>query len=440
MNKEDISVSKHAQKMVHLINQNESLSSFEIKKITKELYHNLFYFKTTNYGTGAYFNSLNLHSFQLQSAMQENRSKILKKRKIMFIQHELKVLDLSLSTHDINKKIDFYHEIAKEIYNKRDKKEIFNFIKNKINENKDLQEKFNKEVSNSVEYFKKLNTDNIFLKKVYKNVCLHVKRNKENEIYPNPFFNIETKKEEIKRNIKISKNNARYKAINNFHEEKKISWLTLTLAHHNKNGLISKETKDLTTTTKLVKIFIKKLKNLYTNFLKKTNNKEAIKIKLKEFKYFIASQQQTGEKKKQNNKTKQPYNKKNKKPQKPSNVWHFHIMFNIDLLKIFDSTDVMICKNGLKPASEFLENDEYYKENKNKYQNQGWKRTTDKNLIIPNIFKLWADVVQEQLPQLKKLNPRAQNLQIFEEQRRIIKENGKKFIKQNKKIKFTRKI
>ncbi len=101
-------------------------------------------------------------------------------------------------------------------------------------------------------------------------------------------------------------------------------------------------------------------------------------------------------------------------------------MFNIDLLKIFDYTDVMICKNGSKPASEFLENDEYYKENKNKYKNQGWKRTTDKNLIIPNIFKLWADVVQEQLPQLKKLNPRAQNLQIFEEQTRIIKKNGVK--------------
>jgi hypothetical protein len=101
-------------------------------------------------------------------------------------------------------------------------------------------------------------------------------------------------------------------------------------------------------------------------------------------------------------------------------------MFNIDLLKIFDYTDVMFCKKGEKKASEFLENDEYYKENYNKYKNQGWKRTTDKNLIIPNIFKLWADVVQEQLPQLKKLNPRAQNLQIFEEQTRIIKENGVK--------------
>uniref|UniRef100_UPI00254A1925 hypothetical protein n=1 Tax=Candidatus Phytoplasma sp. AldY-WA1 TaxID=2852100 RepID=UPI00254A1925 len=299
MNKEDILLSKHAQKMVQLINQNESLSSFEIKKINKEFHSNLFYFKTTNYGIGAYFNSLNLHSFQIQAAMQENRLKALKKRKIMFIQHELRDLDYSLSIEDINEEIDFYYEIANDLYKKKDKKEIIKFIKNKLNENKDLQEKFKKQVLNSIEYFKKLNTDEIFLKKIYKNVCLYVKRNKENEIYPNPLFNVESKKEEIKRNIKISKNNARYKAINNFHEENKISWLTLTLAHHNKNGLVSKETKDLTITTKLVKNFIKKLKYLYTNFLKKTYiNKEVIKTKLKEFKYFIASQQQTGERKK----------------------------------------------------------------------------------------------------------------------------------------------
>jgi hypothetical protein len=263
----------------------------------REFHSNLFYIKTTNYGTGAFFNGLNLHSFQQQISMQENVQKLKKNRKIMFIQHELRALDLSLSKEYINENIEIYNKIAKELYKRKDKKEIINFIKTKLNENKALQERFKKEVSNPVEYFKKLNTDEIYLKKIYKNVCFNVKRNKENEIYPNPLFNIKTKKEEIKRNIRISKNNARFKAINNFHEEKKISFLTLTLAHHNKNGLRSKETKDLTTTTKLVKIFIKKLKKLYTNFLKKTNNKEETKIKLKEFKYFIASQQQTGERK-----------------------------------------------------------------------------------------------------------------------------------------------
>ncbi|WP_284928478.1 hypothetical protein [Candidatus Phytoplasma sp. AldY-WA1] len=376
-----------------MINQNESLSSFEIEKIKKEFINNLFYFKTTDYGIGAFSNFLNLHIFQLQAATQENRLKTLKKRKIMFIQHELRDLNYSISIEEINEEIDFYYEIAKSLYKRKDKKEILKFIKTKLNENKDLQEKFKKEVSNPVEYFKRLNTDEIFLKKVYNNVCLFVGRNKENHIIPNPFFNVESKKEEIKRNIKISKNNARHKAIFNFHKENKISFLTLTLAHYNKNGIVSKQTKDLITTTKLVKIFIKKLKILYTNFLKKTKNKEQIKNKLKKFKYFIASQQQ-----------------KNK-------TWHFHIMFNVDLLKIFDYTNIMICKKGLKPASEFLENDEYYRENKNKYQNQGWKKITDENLIIPCIFKLWADIVQEQLPYLKKLNPRAQNLQIFYKQK-----------------------
>ncbi|WP_284928824.1 hypothetical protein [Candidatus Phytoplasma sp. AldY-WA1] len=48
-----------------------------------------------------------------------------------------------------------------------------------------------------------------------------------------PLFNVESKKIEIKK-IVASKNNARFKAIKNFHEENKISWLTLTLAHHNK--------------------------------------------------------------------------------------------------------------------------------------------------------------------------------------------------------------
>ncbi|WP_284928825.1 hypothetical protein [Candidatus Phytoplasma sp. AldY-WA1] len=165
MNKEDIHCTKNVFKMAHLINQNKSLSSFEIEKINKEFNSHLFYFKTTDYGTGAYSNFLNLHIFQLQAAMQKNRLKNLKK-KIMFIQHEFKLLDYSFSSHDINKNLDHYYEIAKNLYQRKEKKEILKFIKNKINEDKNLQEMFKKEVSNPVEYFLKLKNDEIFLKKV----------------------------------------------------------------------------------------------------------------------------------------------------------------------------------------------------------------------------------------------------------------------------------
>ncbi|WP_284928371.1 hypothetical protein [Candidatus Phytoplasma sp. AldY-WA1] len=209
MNKEDILLSKHAQKMVQLINQNESLSSFEIEKIKKEFYSNLFYFKTTNYGIGAFSNFLNLHIFQLQAAMQKNRLKTLKKRKIMFIQHELKDLDYSFSISEIKNNFEYLHEIANKLYQQKDKIEILNFIKNKIKENKDLQEFFKNEVSNSDEYFLILKNNDKVLKKVYKNICIHVKRNKEGHIYPKP-FTIKSKIVDIKRNIRASKNNARF--------------------------------------------------------------------------------------------------------------------------------------------------------------------------------------------------------------------------------------
>jgi len=78
---------------------------------------------------------------------------------------------------------------------------------------------------------------------------------------------------------------------------------------------------------------------------------------------------------------------------------------------------------------EFLENEEYYKENAKKYTKEnGWyiSKKDNNNLIIPQIFKVWSDVVQEQLPQLKKLSPISQNLQIFTKQnKKTIKEHIK---------------
>ncbi|ABC65173.1 hypothetical protein AYWB_056 [Aster yellows witches'-broom phytoplasma AYWB] len=52
-------------------------------------------------------------------------------------------------------------------------------------------------------------------------------------------------------------------------------------------------------------------------------------------------------------------------------------------------------------------------ENKAKYNsNNGWfKKESKKN--IPNVFKLWSDILRDNLPNLKLLNSRSQNLQIF---------------------------
>jgi len=393
MKREDIKLSKNAQKMFYLINQNKSLSIFEIEQIIKEYYNGLFYFKTTDYGIGAYSNCIPLNIFQASTAHQDRRLQRIKERNIAFIQNNLSLEGYNLSSVDIEKDFERYYEIANDLYKKKDKKEILKFIKTKIKENKDLQEQFKNKLLNPDEYFLKLKNDEKSLKKVYKDICTYVKRNKEGHIYPNP-FTIESKMEDIKRNIKISKINARFKVIYNFHEENKISWLTLTLAHHNKNGTDSNETKDLTTAKKIVKIFMKKLIYLYTKKLKKKYNKEETKTKLKEFKYFIPSQQQQ------------------------NGTWHFHIMFNIDLLKIFGATNKMLCqKKGRTFNSEFLENKEYYKENAKKYTKEnGWYTSSNEYLIIPHIFKIWADVVQKALPQLKKLSPRAQNLQIFTKQ------------------------
>ncbi len=54
--------------------------------------------------------------------------------------------------------------------------------------------------------------------------------------------------------------------------------------------------------------------------------------------------------------------------------------------------------------SEFLENKVYYEKHLKKYNKEnGLYISNDSNLIILNIFKLWADVVQETTTIIKKI-------------------------------------
>lgn len=199
---------------------------------------------------------------------------------------------------------------------------------------------------------------------------------------------------DIIKNIEISKKKARYKAIHNFYQANKLSFLTLTLAKHNANGSLSKEVLNLNKIEPLSKLFMKKLRQEMRIYLKQKLNYSPSKIK-----YFM---------------------KKNFKSLKvtqiqKSKVIHFHFLFNVDLLKMFGyDNKVMFQKKGLLFNTEFYQNSEYYKKNQAKYNiNNGWFFQQNKNLIIPLVTKWWADIVNHYLPNLKKLNPRSQNLQIF---------------------------
>lgn len=394
INQKDIKLSFHARKMFNLINNNQNISIFEKEQITKLYENNLFFFKTTDYRLGCFSKMMNLHLYRLVSKMQESRLSKLEQTKMAFISYELKDFHNDDDNFNIFENCDYFYTLAKNHYKLRDNKEKIQIIKNNI---KFLGYKF------SNEYYLMLQDNDRKINQVYKNLCylcykkplsFNPYKDIGNLIYK-PVMNIESKIVDIKRNIRQSKNNARFKAINNFANEKKISWLTLTLAHHNSNGTLSKDVQDLIITKKLVKQFINKLRYDYKKILeKKKYNSQIVNRYSKKLKYFIAAQLQT-----KNNK----------------NVWHFHIMFNIDLLRIFGFTNKMMCqKKGLLFNSEFFESQQYYSHRSQKYNiDNGWQIKENKNLIIPKIFKLWADIVKDKLPNLKKLNPRSQNLQIF---------------------------
>lgn len=74
---------------------------------------------------------------------------------------------------------------------------------------------------------------------------------------------------DIIKNIETSKKKARYKAIHNFYQENKLSFLTLTLPKHNANGSFSKAVLNLNKIEPLSKLFMKKLRQEMRIYLKK---------------------------------------------------------------------------------------------------------------------------------------------------------------------------
>ncbi|MEC4558816.1 MAG: hypothetical protein U9532_01340 ['Conium maculatum' witches'-broom phytoplasma] len=410
MDKKDVKFSFHAQKTFDLINEkltnNTILSNFEKEQIIKHYENNLFFFKTTDYGTGCFSKFFSLHLYRLLSVMQENRIKNLYEIKASFINHELNLKGINKITtyydqnlgkyfnNDDNDNLALLYEQAKKQFKIRNKEEILIFLEKTY---------LDKNVILPKDVLKQLSKDDKKLQKFYEETCFIIEKDKNGNSFSKIPLNLASKIEDIRKNLKQSKTNARFKAIYNFADEQKISWLTLTLPHHNANGSLSKEVKNYDQTHQLVKKFINKLRYEYRKVLhQKGFKKDKIIKSLKQFKYFIASQIQT-----KNNR----------------NVWHFHIMFNIDLLKLFGFTNEMMCqKKGLINNSEFLENNQYYEKHQQRYNDKnGWKKVKSKNLIIPNVFKLWADIVNNEkgLSNLKRLNPRSQNLQVFKSNAKI---------------------
>ncbi|OIJ44647.1 hypothetical protein [Rice orange leaf phytoplasma] len=376
MNKEDVSLSFHALKTFNIIKR----GTFNKEQI-KAFENNLFFVKTTDFGQGCFSKFMSLHLYRLMNSMQESRLKKLIKQKIAFIQQELQVLNESnnwnyfFDNQYILTNFNYFYKLANISYEEKTIQEKIEFIKLHMRPMPD-------------QYYLFLRNNPKKLKKTYQFICLMIIEDKD-ELTS---IDIESKVKDVIRNIRQSKNNARYKAIYNFASEKEISWLTLTLAHHNNDGTISNDVKDLDKVKQLVGKFISKLRYEYKKYLIKQRLKKHIVNKyLTKFKYFVASQLQF------------------------KGVWHFHVMFNIDLLSIFGHTNKMMCqRKGIINNSEFLESQEYYFKNKAKYNsNNGWFEKENKNLIIPNVFKLWGGIVRDNLPNLKLLNPRSQNLQIF---------------------------
>ncbi|WEK82113.1 MAG: hypothetical protein PR2021_0390 [Candidatus Phytoplasma pruni] len=114
MNKKDVKLSFHAQKTFDLINEkfinNKFLSNFEKEQIVKHYENNLFFFKTTDYGTGCFSKFFSLHLYRLLSGMQENRIKNLYETKAAFINYELNLKGINKITtyydYDLSKYVN----------------------------------------------------------------------------------------------------------------------------------------------------------------------------------------------------------------------------------------------------------------------------------------------------------------------------------------------
>ncbi|WP_284928307.1 hypothetical protein [Candidatus Phytoplasma sp. AldY-WA1] len=70
MNNKDILLSKNTQTMFQLINKTQFDTLYEKRYFKKEFCNNLYFFKSIDYGIGAYSNCLPLHLYQLLSGMK----------------------------------------------------------------------------------------------------------------------------------------------------------------------------------------------------------------------------------------------------------------------------------------------------------------------------------------------------------------------------------
>ncbi|WEK82534.1 MAG: hypothetical protein PR2021_4680 [Candidatus Phytoplasma pruni] len=194
MNKKDVKLSFHAQKTFDLINEkfinNKFLSSFEREQIVKHYENNLFFFKTTDYGTGCFSKFFSLHLYRLLSGMQENRIKNLYETKAAFINYELNLkginkittyydYDLSKYVNNVdNDQLALLYSQAKKQFQTKNKQEILIFLKKTYLNNKNFI--LPKHV------LKQLSNDDKKLQKFYEDTCLIINNDKND----NSFYNL----------------------------------------------------------------------------------------------------------------------------------------------------------------------------------------------------------------------------------------------------------
>ncbi|PQP79210.1 hypothetical protein C6B37_02335 [Candidatus Phytoplasma phoenicium] len=378
LGKKDIKFATYAQQFINNLQQATHLSFNEQQEIINQFEKNLFVAKEIHFGPNIKSNFYGYHLFELINAMQETRLINLRNRKICFINHELGEHFL-IDEKEMNDKetINSYYLLAKEIFNKKKREEKITFIKENIE---------NLPFSPISDNYKNLSIKEI--DKIYIDICCVLSPQFKQNLKKNVSLS------NIVRNIETSKKKARLKAIHNFYQENRLSFLTLTLPKHNANGSLSQEVLNLDKIEPLSKLFMKKLRQEMRIYLKQKLNYSLSKIKYfmkKTFKSLKVTQIQQ------------------------SKVIHFHFLFNVNLLKMFGyDNKVMFQRKGILFNTEFYQNPEYYQKNQAKYNlKNGWFFQQKPHLIVPKVTKWWADIVTNNLPSLKKLNPRSQNLQIF---------------------------
>ncbi|MBP5835790.1 rolling circle replication-associated protein [Candidatus Phytoplasma meliae] len=378
----------------------ETLSAYQsgLEMVVKEYEKRLFYAKSVDYGLGQKVAFMDYSKFNMILDLVQKRKEGIRKHQeyiIYFVERNFG----EPWVRGANGKVLDYRKMTFE--------QKYRHCKNKLNAEE------NRDKLDYILEYKKLTMveqDNLL-----QNVRRLNYEYQEAIIYNSPkrFALIQQQGKDTKRNIMLSKINAFHKAVYNFHTEKVVSFVTLTLAHHNSNGCLSKEVKDLKETKSYFRSFLRLVKKNYAKYLKTTRNynKDQIKEEIKKIKYFVVCELQKAE------------------------VWHFHIMINVDLTVLGIDDKMMVQNKGLVKNSEFLEKETYYKKssNKKKYtKNNGWEIVA--NVVVPKVFKMWADTVKKNNPKLKRLNPISQNLQVYHKL-----SNNKTSCKEVRKCKLIRK-